>query len=120
MSGFFDVQCRCGRRFGWCGEWSDRPACPHCGFRPPQDELDAIQMKLDAARERALADDRDGLQNPWRQMRRARSMTLHAAAVALKISCTELSSIERGEAEPVVELIRCLRALYSPLARGCP
>jgi uncharacterized protein (DUF983 family) len=35
MSAFFDTRCpRCGKRFGWHGGLSDRPACPACGRSP--------------------------------------------------------------------------------------
>ena len=40
ISAFFDATCdKCGARFGWCGEATDRPPCPRCGATVPASVL---------------------------------------------------------------------------------
>ena len=42
MPGFIDARCpNCDAKIGWMGRMVDRPACPKCGHRPPQAELEA-------------------------------------------------------------------------------
>jgi len=107
---FFDVVCTCGRRIGWCGAYADRPACPHCGKRPTQADLDAAEARLDAARARALAGDETGTR--WREKRLAIPMTLVDAARRLDLTGIELSRIERGEVEPDAALAAKMEVLY--------
>ena len=54
MPAMFDAQCKCGKRFGWSGTAADRPACPRCGHRPPQEELEAADREMEEF-ERLLA-----------------------------------------------------------------
>ncbi len=95
--GFFDVQCsKCRKRFGWSGRFVDRPACPRCGHRPPQTELDADQAELD--RHRAVMRTHPGDAGPdgLREQRISAGLTLRQAAKMLAVFPSELSDIENG------------------------
>lgn len=42
---FYDARCKCDKKIGWCGVYSDRPVCPVCGYKPPPSQ-DAEQIEL--------------------------------------------------------------------------
>lgn len=45
IQGRFDASCtKCGRRFGWQGAFTDKPACPNCGHQD-----DSAKLARDAA-----------------------------------------------------------------------
>ncbi len=113
MNAMIDASCpRCKKRFGWCGSPANRPACPKCGHRPPQAELDKDEATMNDFRE-LLAELRTA--NPgwdkWRKARVAAGLTLRQAAKLLEVAPTALSEIERGENRPSEALagrmIRC-------------
>lgn len=57
MSAFNDASCpKCSKRFGWRGQLTDRPACPGCGHRIPQEQLEAEQLELDRVEQQMLAE----------------------------------------------------------------
>jgi len=109
MPGFFDATCpACGGRVGWHGEISDRPACPACGHRPPQADLDEA-----ARRFRAMMDAAAGAEpNGFRRARKGRGLTILGAARSLGTSPTALSAVEQGRTPPTPDLARRAADLY--------
>jgi len=56
-TGFYDARCpKCGKRFGWHGRLTDKPACPRCGHRDDPAALARDEAEI----ERVLQDDFDG------------------------------------------------------------
>lgn len=52
MPAFMDATCsKCGKRFGWVGKVTDRPACPNCGDRPSDESLQADEEELNDFKE---------------------------------------------------------------------
>jgi PHP family Zn ribbon phosphoesterase len=48
MPGFYYATCpKCKKRFGWTGEFFDRPFCPNCGYSIPKQELLDDQKELE-------------------------------------------------------------------------
>lgn len=113
MSGFIDATCKCGKRIGWCGGMGDRPACPKCGYRPPQAELDASETEMQAMMDRLFAEPREACQ----QQRKDAGLTLRNAAKLLGLTPHELSNYEWGR-EPlpdaVAEKMREAYGLHKP------
>lgn len=93
MSGMFDAQCKCGKRFGWAGSVKDRPPCPRCGYRPDQADLEATDKAMEEMRQ--LLASRPEAAN-CRKQRIAAGLTLRQAAMLLKLTPSELSMIEMG------------------------
>ena len=109
MPAFIDVQCeKCGRRFGWYGEMTDRPPCPACGHRPPQEDLEDQARRFRAMMDAAAEADF----NPFRLARKACELTLRAAARLLGMTPTALSAVEQGRTKPPPDLVRRAAALY--------
>ena len=96
MNAMIDVQCKCGKRFGWAGRMANRPACPRCGDRPPQAELEEADRRMDADRELFLTHPMKATLDQLRQQRVAAGLTLRQAAKLLNISLSELSDYEFG------------------------
>lgn len=110
MSAFFDARCtRCNRRFGWCGEITDRPACPKCGHRPPQEQLKADADEIEKF-ETFLINRKIG--GEFRKARMSAGKTLVDTADHFGMTCAEISAIERGEVELGVELEGRMRTFY--------
>lgn len=107
-----DVQCRCGRRLGWSGTMRDRPACPKCGARPPQAELDASADKMEAARELLRTHPGKASADQRREQRILAGLSLRQAAKLLGISPSELSDTEHCRAEPSAELCAKMATIY--------
>lgn len=93
MSGMFDAQCKCGKRFGWAGSVKCRPACPACGYRPDQADLDATEKAMEEMRQ--LLASRPEAAN-CRKQRISAGLTLRQAASLLHVSAKELSDCEAG------------------------
>lgn len=52
---FNDATCdNCGKRLSWTGDSKNRPACPKCGRRPPQEELDAVDKEMAKAEQEIM------------------------------------------------------------------
>jgi uncharacterized protein (DUF983 family) len=50
-----DATCpKCGKRFGWVGELTDKPPCPRCGHEDDPEELDRVQKLLDETEARMM------------------------------------------------------------------
>jgi hypothetical protein len=105
---FIDVQCKCGKKFGWCGDMTTRPPCPKCGLRPPQTELVAAQQRMDE--DRRLMDSRPEAAVCSKQ-RRLAGLTLRQAAKLLGVFPSHLSDVENrrealgaGLAERMIEV----------------
>jgi len=81
-----DAQCKCGKRLGWSGTMRNRPACPACGHRPPQAELDAAADQMDAVRERLRTYPGNASAGMRRQQRVDAGLTLRQAAKLLGIA----------------------------------
>lgn len=112
MSSTIDATCpKCGKRIGWCGEMGDRPACPKCGHRPPQAELDAAQAEMDAAlaeMDRPFAETRQAC---LLQRKDAR-LSVRQAAKLLGIAPGQLSDYEWGR-KPLPDAVADkMRAIY--------
>lgn len=44
---FIDAECvKCKAHIGWVGTMANKPACPDCGHREPQAELDAAEKRM--------------------------------------------------------------------------
>lgn len=114
MATFYDASCdKCGRRFGWQGELTDRPNCPRCGHRPPDKELADAQAKMDDF-ERMLIELRQA--NPgwdkWQKARVAAGLTLRQAAKLLEVAPQTLCDIEQGRQKPSEALAKRMGECY--------
>lgn len=99
---FIDAKCRrCGAHIGWHGRVTDRPACPRCGDKVPQEDLAADQAEMDSFRQ-LLRELREA--NPkwdkWQNARVAAGLTLRQAAKLLEVDPATLSEIEQGKNTP--------------------
>lgn len=113
MTAMIDASCpKCGRRFGWCGTMANRPACPRCGHRPPQEELEAAEAEMKAMEEQLLTHPRDAGGAMLRKQRVGAGLTLHQASGLLGLSAVELSRIERGLVRPSEELAAKMADVY--------
>ena len=72
MGVFYDARCTaCGAKIGWFGTMRTMPACPKCGQRPAQADLDAADEKLNREferierREKERWDRRTPAQDAW-------------------------------------------------------
>lgn len=113
MTAMIDATCpKCRRRIGWCGTMSNRPACPRCGHRPPQPELDAAEAEMQAIEERLLTHPKDASGDMRRQQRVDAGLTLRQAAKLLGMTAQHLSDTENGRAEPSLELLEKMKDVY--------
>jgi DNA-binding XRE family transcriptional regulator len=113
MPTMIDVTCpKCGRRIGWCGSMANRPACPACGHRPRQADLDAVEAKMQEIRDRAATHPRDAKGDTLRRQRLDAGLTLRKAAELLGISAKSLSDLESGRAEPMLALAADMARVY--------
>ena len=97
MPSMTDATCsKCHRRIGWSGGMANRPACPSCGYRPPQEELDAADAEMRRAEELLLSRPNASV---CREQRIAAGLTLLQAAKMLGINGFQLSELEWGRAE---------------------
>ncbi len=61
MSSFNDATCpKCGKRIGWVGNLRDKPACPKCGFRDSQEELERVDKMLEEMEQKMLGNPEAG------------------------------------------------------------
>lgn len=52
MPSFIDVCCpKCGKKYGWFGEMSNRPPCPKCKHQVPYDPDDPDEKEMRAFEE---------------------------------------------------------------------
>jgi uncharacterized Zn finger protein (UPF0148 family) len=101
MNAMIDASCpKCRRRFGWCGTLANRPACPMCGHRPPQSELDAEAAEMEAFHERLRTHPGRADGETRRQQRVDAGLTLRQAAKLLGILPVELNWYEKGIQPP--------------------
>ena len=113
MPAMIDAQCpKCGRRFGWFGRMANRPACPRCGNRPPQEELDKADAEMAAFEQRLLTHPKDADAEMRRQQRIDAGLTLRQAAKLLGMTPTDLSAIEQGNAIPPSETCDKMAEIY--------
>ena len=113
MPAMIDVQCpKCNRRFGWYGTMANRPPCPRCQYRPPQEELDAADARMEAFHERLRTNPLAASAEVRRQQRLDAGLGLRQAAKLLGVHPVELSQIERGEKEPSAELAGRMVEVY--------
>lgn len=105
MAGFFDASCsKCHKRFGWMGGMQDKPACPKCGYREPQKELEAADAKLRHYRELLAKRPLDSKGEERRQQRVVAGLTLRQAAKELGIFPSDLSDYE-NDREPLPQAV---------------
>lgn len=110
MSAMIDVTCpHCSRRHGWCGTMANRPACPACGYRPAQADLDAVDAKMEAARALMAAQPR----GMHREQRLDAGLTLRRAAQLLECGAAYLSDIEAGRTQPSPEMAADMARVYA-------
>jgi hypothetical protein len=114
MSAFIDVRCpECDRKFGWFGEFIDRPPCPKCGHRLPKSELEEIQAKMDEQERLMELRLADGTIEDRRLKRVQSGLTLRQAAKLAGIVASRLSNYENGREDLTPEELAKLDALYS-------
>jgi DNA-binding XRE family transcriptional regulator len=113
MTMMIDASCpKCRRRFGWAGTMATMPACPGCGYRPPQSELDANAAEMDAFRELLKTRPQDGTGETLRQQRLAAGLTLRQAAKQLELSPSTLSALEQGQTQLSAEVALAMIEVY--------
>src|SRR5260221_14357842 len=92
-----DVACpQCGRKFGWCGTFAQRPYCPSCRHRPPQTELDAVDAHMEADRVRRETDPLCASGAVLRQQRLDAGLGLRQAGKVMGMFPSDLSAVEQG------------------------
>ncbi len=113
MTAMIDAQCpKCRKRFGWCGTMKGMPACPRCGFRRPQAELDSDEKEMEDFRE-LLRTHPSKATCPQRQRQRIMAgLSLRQAAKQMGIAHSLLSDYEHGRAEPPAEITTQMATLY--------
>jgi ribosome-binding protein aMBF1 (putative translation factor) len=112
MNAMIDVQCACGKRFGWQGNFADRPPCPRCGARPPQAELDASDLNSEEDEQRRRTDPLCAAGDVLRQQRVDAGLSLRQAATKLEVGPAVLSSWEQGRARVPESYARKMVELY--------
>jgi ribosome-binding protein aMBF1 (putative translation factor) len=113
MSMMIDAQCsKCARRFGWSGTMAQRPACPRCGFRPPQADLDAAARKMEEYSERLRTHPANAGAEMRRQQRVDAGLTLRQAARLLDVMPSVLSEIEQRVITPTPEFLERMAQIY--------
>ena len=113
MNAMIDVCCyKCQRRFGWAGCYEDRPSCPRCGFRPPQEELEAIDRKWDEDAKRRATDPLCATGDVIRLQRVDAGLTLRQAAAKLQVGAAVLSSWEQVLARVPESYAKAMIDLY--------
>jgi DNA-binding XRE family transcriptional regulator len=88
------------------------PACPKCGHRLPQADLDAAEAEMKAFRELLWTHTRNADAKMRRQQRVDAGLTLRQAAKLLGISPTDLTAIEMGREEPTPEMLELMAKTY--------
>jgi DNA-binding XRE family transcriptional regulator len=113
MPAMIDVRCRhCRKRYGYCGEPRDCPACPYCSAEPDRAALDHDQEQMDEFRT-WLSEwkDRKKLARPGR-VRMAAGLSLGQAAKLLGVGRELLAKVETGEVEPSADLTARMAETY--------
>lgn len=112
MGAMIDVQCKCGKRMGWYGRFVDRPACPKCGDRPPQESLEETDRRMDHDRQLfETHPQRATLEQLW-ELRVKAGLTLRQAAKVLGVEAKELSDVEWGRTHGTLELMQAMAEAY--------
>ncbi len=97
MDAMLDATCPCGKRLGWRGSVTDRPACSRCGHRPPDAELAAEQAKVDEVRRLIGLHPRDASPADLTRMRELAGLSVGQAAKALGVEWHDLAGLEAGD-----------------------
>lgn len=110
MPGFFDASCpKCGKRFGWSGEITNRPPCPRCGHQIDMAALEADQKEMEAFRDLLLSKPTAELCG---KQRVAAGLSLRTAAKLLGVTPSLLSDIENGRTELSAEMAQKMASMY--------
>lgn len=112
MSAFIDARCKCGAHVGWFGSMADRPACKECGHRPPQEELEAADRRINEFTQRTTTPVEQQAQALWRRVRLDAGLSLWNAASLLDISTTQLSAIETGSERLSEEIAKRMNVAF--------
>jgi DNA-binding transcriptional regulator YiaG len=117
MPSFFDATCgKCGRRFGWCGEFADKPACPRCGYDHSRPKDKASDAKDAETIRKTMAylklHPRDATPAQLIEMRRLSGLTFGQAARRLGCGHEALMDIEDGKAALPADLAGKMAELY--------
>lgn len=113
MTAMMDGRCtKCGRRIGWCGTMSNMPACPKCGHRPPQADLDADEAEMEAFREQLRTHPKNADADMRRKQRVAAGLTLRQAAKLLGMGPNQLADLEHGREELTPEMAELMAQVY--------
>lgn len=107
-----DVQCPCGKRFGWSGRFRDRPPCPRCGKRPSQESLEETDRKMDHDRQLFETNPQRATLEQLREQRVKAGLGLRQAAKVLGISAVLLSDVENGRTHLVPDLAMAMAKAY--------
>lgn len=110
MPSMIDASCpKCGKRFGWCGEMTDKPPCPRCGHADDPAELAKVQAQMDEMEQLILSRP---TANICQRQRVAAGLTLRQAAKQLGIEPRLLSDIENGRTQLSAEMAQRMGRLY--------
>lgn len=112
MPGFIDASCpKCHKKIGWFGVMTDHPGCA-CGYRPPQEELQATEDKMNETIRLMSLKPKDAKRSELRGKRNLAGLTLMQAAKISGIAALRISSFERGEERPTEEESKILGEIY--------
>jgi hypothetical protein len=115
MPAMIDARCeKCGKWIGWCGSAANRPACPKCGHRPDQADLDAADAEMKKFEELLASRPNASV---CRQQRVAAGLTLGQAAKLLGMEAKDLSDVESGR-RPLGDTLRDMMAQCYGVGNG--